>query len=247
MMLQRVGRDFKPNWIISAVFGLGRTAISVFVLTLTMIASGVGVESSKQPADGGIAFNIPSQPLGSALEAYARVSSREVLYDGALAVGRRSSLIDGIYTPEVALQILLAGTGLWADFKDADFFIVGLASAEKPVHASAGRRSAEHVRYYGRLQASLRTAFCGGSVLPDGNRVAARLWVGQWGQVLQVKKLGSTGSGELDQHVEAVLRGLKLGSPPPAGFAQPITIVIMPSDATQDCDSARQPPVKAGP
>lgn len=248
-MLQRVGREFEPGRHARVVLGfrLGWAAISVFMLTLTMITSGAGAESGKQPVYGGIVFNIPSQPLGTALETYARISSREVLYDGALAVGRRSSLVDGFYTPEVALQILLAGTGLWADIKDAEFFVVGLASAEKPAQASAGHRSAEHVRYYGRLQASLRTAFCGSSVLPDGNRVAARLWVGQLGQVLQVKKLGSTGSGELDQHVEAVLRGLRLGGPPPVGFAQPITIVIMPSDAAQDCDSARQPPVKAGP
>jgi hypothetical protein len=244
MVLQSVGRDFNPNWITGAVLELGRTAISVFVLTLTMIASGASAESGKQFAYSGIAFDLPSQPLGTALEAFARISSREVLYDGALAVGRRSSVVDGTYTPEVALQILLAGTGLRADFKDADFFIVGLAPAEK---AARGHRSAEQARYYGRLQASLRTAFCGKSVLPDGNRIAARLWVGQWGQVLQVKALGSTGGSELDARVEAVLRGLRLGSPPPADFAQPITIVVMPGDATEGCDSGRQPSVRAGP
>jgi hypothetical protein len=244
MVLQSVERSFNPNWIAGAVLELGRTAISVFVLTLTMIGSGAGAESGRQLAYSGIAFDIPSQPLGIALEAFARIASREVLYDGALAVGRRSSLVDGVYTPEVALQILLAGTGLWADFKDADFFIVGLAPAER---AAPGHRSVEQVRYYGRLQASLKTAFCGNNVLPDGNRVAARLWVGQWGQVLQVKALGSTGSSELDLHVEAALRGLRLGGPPPVDFAQPITIVIMPSDAAEGCDSGRQPPVKAGP
>jgi hypothetical protein len=244
MVLQSVGRDFNLNWITGAVLELGRTAISVFVLTLTMIGSGASAESDKQLAYSGIAFDLPSQPLGTALEAFARVSNREVLYDGALAVGRRSSLVDGTYTPEVALQILLAGTGLRADFKDADFFVVGLAPAER---AARGHRSAVQARYYGRLQASLKTAFCGNSVLPDGNRIAARLWVGQWGQVLQVKALGPTGGSELDARVEAVLRGLRLGGPPPADFAQPITIVIMPGDATEVCDSGRQPSVKAGP
>ena len=211
------------------------------VMTFAVAASG------KQPADRGFVFNIPPQPLSTALEAYARISRREVLYDGALAVGRRSSLVDGFYAPEVALQILLAGSGLWADFKDADFFVVRLTSSEKPSQAATGRQSADHMRYYGRLQASLRTAFCGDSVLPEGNRVAARIWIGQWGQVLQVKQLGSTGRDELDQHVEAVLRGLKVNGPPPADFAQPITIVIMPSDAAPDCDSGRRSSVKAGP
>jgi hypothetical protein len=228
---------------------LACAVILVFALTLTAICPAAAAGAERQDVDGGIAFNIPPQPLATALEIYARISSREVLYEGALAAGRRSSLVEGVYTPEAALQILLAGTGLWADFKDANFFVVGLASTAKPASAPAGRRSAEHMRYYGRLQASLKTAFCGTDVLPDGDRVAARLWVGQSGQVLQVKKLAPAGSVELDRQVEAVLRGLTLGGPPPADFAQPITIVIMPSapDAMQGCDTSRRLPLAAHP
>lgn len=249
MMLRRGEREFKSDWIIGAVLGLRlRYAVgSVFALALTATFPVAAIENGKRPVAGSIVFNIPSQPLGSALEIYARVSSHEVLYDGALADGRRSSLVEGVYTPEVALQILLAGTGLWADFKDAFFFVVGLASTEKSADHKTGRRSVEHMRYYGRLQASLKTAFCNNNVLPDDHRVAARLWVGQRGHVLQVKNLASAGSGELDQQIEAVLHGLRLGGPPPAGFAQPITIVIMPSDAKQDCDSTRLLPVVAAP
>ncbi len=247
-MLQRGGREFKPDWIVGVVpgFRLGSAAILTFALTMAMMTLAVAA-SDRLPVGGGIGFNIPPQPLGTALETYARMSGREVLYDGALSLGRRSSLVDGVYAPEVALQILLAGTGLWADFKDPEFFILGLASPEKPDQASTGRRSTEQVRYYARLQASLKTAFCGNGVLPDGNRVAARLWIGQWGDVLQVERLGSTGRSELDQQVEKALHGLRLDGPPPAGFAQPVTIVIMPSDAALDCDNARRLPVRAGP
>jgi hypothetical protein len=203
-------------------------------------------DSDVRAGSGGITFTIPSQPLGAALEIYARISNREVLYDGALAVGRRSSEVDGVYTPQVALQILLAGTGLWADFKDTNFFVVGLASAEKPIDG-AGRQSSEQQRYYARLQASLRTAFCENRV-PDGKRVAARLWVGQWGQVLQVKTLTSSDGGKLDRSIETILYGLKLGDPPPVGFAQPITIVVLPDalDVRQDCGNA-QLGVRSGP
>jgi hypothetical protein len=247
MTLRRGGREFKSDWVIGAVLGLRYAVGSVLALTLTATFPVAAIENGKRPAAGSIVFNIPSQSLGSALEIYARVSSREVLYDGTLANGRRSSLVDGVYTPEVALQILLAGTGLWADFKDTNFFVVGLALTEKSADDKTGRRSVEHMRYYVRLQASLKTAFCGNNVLPDDHRVAARLWVGQRGHVLQVKKLASAGSGELDQQIEAVLHGLRLGGPPPAGFAQPITIVIMPSNAKQGCDSTRPLPVVVGP
>lgn len=248
-MLQLGRRHFKTSWFADVALGrcLGRTVIFVFGLIVIALSPVASAGSGRQPLDASIAFNIPSQPLGAALEAYARISRREVLYDGAFAAGRNSSLVEGVYKPEVALQILLAGTGLWASFKDAEFFVVGVASVEKSTHAAASRRSAEHMRYYSRLQAGLKTAFCGSAILPEGRRLAARLWVGQQGRVLQVRKLASTGSGELDQRVDTILHGLTLGGPPPAGFAQPITIVILPSDAKQDCDSARSLPVVAGP
>jgi hypothetical protein len=231
------------------------SAVTVLLLALCLTVlipstrSVLAVENDGAPASGRIAFNIPAQPLSAALEIYARVSRREVLYDSALAEGRRSSQVEGHYTPEDGLQILLAGTGLWADFKDADFFVVGLASPGDDAHAPTANRSVEQGRYYGRLQSSLKAAFCGSNALPDGDRVAARLWIGQWGQVLQVKRLTSTGSGVRDQQVEALLRGLRLGASPPEDFAQPITIVIMPDapDARHDCDDARSLPVRAGP
>jgi hypothetical protein len=249
MIRQRDGWACKRNSIGVAVFGLrlGCALVPVLASISMTINHGAATEVGGQSVSSGIAFKIPSQPLGTAIEAYARLSSREVLYDGALAAGRRSSLVDGIYTPEVALQILLAGTGLWADFKDASFFVVGLASTGTSASAAPGRQPAETTRYYARLQADLKTAFCANRVLPDGDRVAARLWIGQQGDVLQVKRLASSGSGELDQQVESALLGLKLGGPPPVGFEQPITIVIMPDDATQDCGGARRLSVRSRP
>jgi hypothetical protein len=107
---------------------LSFAVLVVIVLCISALISNPGAAnpgiSERKAASSCLAFNIPSQPLGAALEVYARVSSREVLYDGALSEGRRSSLVDGVYTPEVALQILLAGTGLWADFKDPFSWLV---------------------------------------------------------------------------------------------------------------------------
>jgi TonB family protein len=203
--------------------------------------------NSAHAADAGrgsaiASFLIPAESLGQALESYARISGREVLYDSALAEGRRSSFVDGEYAPQVALQILLAGTGLWASFKDTDFFVVGLAPAVRSAGDAAIDRSLEQKHYYGILQAGLRTAFCGAQVLPDSGRIAAKLWIGQAGDVLQVKPLDSTGSEQFDRQVETVLRQVKLGAPPPSDFAQPVTIVVLPSgpDVRQGCDDASQ-------
>lgn len=220
------------------------------VLGLVNNAPVLAAETGERASETKIQFGIPSQALGSALEAYARIASREVLYDGALAAGRRSSSVEGVYTPETALEILLAGSGLWASSKDAEFFVVGLASAEQPASAAASSQSAAQLRYYARVQEGLRAEFCGDSALPNGTRVAARLWVGQSGRVLQAKRLSSTGNDELDRQVEAGLRRLDLGASPPADFAQPITILVIPSGPGkgQSCDVPRaRPLIKAGP
>jgi hypothetical protein len=240
-MLHQGRRELEPDWVLAAVFGfrVGCAVLSVSAFSFAAVLP-LASANGEPSVHSGMTFSIPAQPLGPALETFVRLSGREVLYDGALAIGRRSSLIEGFYAPEVALQVLLAGTGLRAEFMDADFFILAPVPVEKPATVSSDRASAEQLRYYGRLQASLKGAFCGSTLLPVGNRIAARLWIDRHGDVLQVKNLASPGNGDLDRQIDKALRGLRLGGPPPPDFAQPITIVIMPGDGVQDCGS-RQP------
>jgi hypothetical protein len=199
-----------------------------------------------------VPFDIPSQSLGAALEAYARISGREVLYDGALAAGRRSSAVEGRYTPPEALGTLLAGSGLSAQFEDADFFVLVPVPAGTRRPAGETAPSAPVLRYYGQLQARLRAAFCETeTVLPGRYRVAARLWIGPSGNVEQAQRLVSAGNAALDRDIDKALRSLRLGDPPPLGFAQPVTIVIMPNapGVRRDCqeDGVRPLPVQGGP
>jgi hypothetical protein len=213
------------------------------------IADASGVEAPS----GSIPFDIPSESLTSALEAYARISGREVLYDGTLATGHRSSKVEGVYAPAAALRMLLLGTGLSAQFKDTDFFVlVPTPPVERQAGAEGGTRSAILLRYYGRLQASLRAAFCeDDAALPGRYRVAARLWIGPSGDVLRETRLASTGNARLDREIDKTLRSLRLDDPPPAGAAQPFTIVVMPSapgvSPGCDDDDARPLHAQAGP
>jgi hypothetical protein len=48
----------------------------------------------------------------TALDAYAAATGLQVLYDGALAAGRRSNAVSGVLMPDVALRVLLEETGL---------------------------------------------------------------------------------------------------------------------------------------
>lgn len=188
------------------------------------IASGAG------PKAGVAAYYLPSQPLWTALETFARQSNREILYDGGLADGRLSSDVDGVYATETALEILLAGSGLEADVKDNGFFV--LRPVSTPPQETQRREAAQ--QYYAAIQRALRTAFCDE---PADRRVAARLWVGRSGDVLQVRTLGSTGE---PPQAAAALLGMRIG-PPPANFAQPITIVIQARtfESEDHCVAAR--------
>ena len=72
---------------------------------------------SVQAADTAyIRFNIPAQPLADALSDYARQARVRVEVDVAAASGVRSPGLTGAHGAEVALQRLLAGTGLEARF-----------------------------------------------------------------------------------------------------------------------------------
>jgi TonB C terminal len=234
---------------------VARPAIPAFVLALSFAAFvgsyavGFSATDNQESGSGLVRFNIPSQPLVSALEAYARISGREVLYDGALAVGLRSNAIEGVYAPVEALHVLLAGTGLSAQFEDADFFVLTTQSTRANA-VDAGQLAVQQ-RYFGRLQASLRGVFCQKrEIVPGRYRIAARLWIGPSGDVVQEKRLASTGDADLDRDVDDALRGIKLGSPP-AGLEQPITIVIMPNapGVRQDCQESGTglAPAKAAP
>lgn len=57
-------------------------------------------------------FNIPPQPLGSAITAFADQANYRLLVPSDMAEGRTTSGVSGRHTPEEALTLMLAGTGL---------------------------------------------------------------------------------------------------------------------------------------
>ncbi|MEG1770233.1 MAG: STN domain-containing protein [Comamonas sp.] len=59
-----------------------------------------------------VAVNIPAQPLLSALRAFGLQTQSQVLFHEALLSGRQAVAVYGAYTPQEALELLLASTGL---------------------------------------------------------------------------------------------------------------------------------------
>jgi len=198
-----------------------------------------------------ITFDLPAQPLVSALEAYGAASGSQVVYEGALATGRRSSAVKGAFTPAAALRNLLIGTGLAPRYMAADGFVL-IPEPAPAAHRNFPLNMAPLpvvTRYYGRIQAALRQSVCADERARSGGyRVAVGLWVGGAGAVGRSALLDTTGDPDLDATLEQDLRNVSVGEAPPAGFAQPVVMVITP-DVIRECRADRDgaPQIKAGP
>jgi outer membrane receptor for ferric coprogen and ferric-rhodotorulic acid len=81
-------------------------ALSVAPLTLLCVLTSDLVAADPHP------FNIPPQPLASALNRLAAQSGLQVIFDGTLVAGKNSSGVVGSKEPEAALAEVLAGSGL---------------------------------------------------------------------------------------------------------------------------------------
>ncbi|WP_277963287.1 TonB-dependent receptor [Pseudomonas sp. RIT-To-2] len=91
-----------------------RSALSVAV-ACTLLMGGLPAQAAQAPATGtavaGVSLNIPAQQLRQALLAFSQQTGQNVMLDGNLDAGLRSTAVVGVYAPEQALRALLQGSG----------------------------------------------------------------------------------------------------------------------------------------
>jgi hypothetical protein len=188
-----------------------------------------------RPRDAEISvnFDIQDQPLSTAIERFSVLSGWQVIYDSALATGRRSARLKGSLPPPAALRILLAGTGLKADFMASDGAVLTLGqqlaipSSERPAPQLQLRS------YYGEIQATLKRAFCSDPRLSAGAfRIALGIWIDSAGQVIRAEALGTTGAREIDIAFESNVSDVAFQAPP-VDFDQPVVVVVTPELLSQ--------------
>jgi hypothetical protein len=192
-------------------------------------------------------FNIPAQPLDSALEHYAATSGLPVIFDGSMVAGRMSTPLQGTYPAELALRRLLEGTGLTVDYADAaqaDVFVLKAADTDtQPMPAAAVSDTREsdsplHGHYDGLVQTRLWDAFCNiPSIVPGDYKAAVQFNVDPAGRLAEVRLLRSTGDDKRDGQIKLTLEHIQLDEPPPADMVQPIDMVIQPAQSGQQCRS----------
>lgn len=90
-----------------------RACVSVIALTLLQQPAWTAAARAQVPAQANrtaVVYDIPAQPMASALAAYARASGLRLDYDAAVV--RQSAGLKGTYSRADALTQLLAGSGL---------------------------------------------------------------------------------------------------------------------------------------
>lgn len=91
-----------------------RPAPAVLAIALAMGSSGIHAQGAAALLSAPVALSITAQPLGQALNDWARQTRIELIVPPALVVGRVAPAVAGNLTPAQALDRLLAGSGLIA-------------------------------------------------------------------------------------------------------------------------------------
>lgn len=222
---------------------LGRARFAACLLMAPLALTVNGRALAQQPPQ--ILFDIPAQPLASALDAYSATTGLMAVYNGNLAAGRLSNAIRGRLTPQAALPLLLKGTGLVAEYTSSEAFVVVPGLDESLIKlpsaiasAAIARQDAIERRYSAMMQDSVTDALCAQPLTRPGSyRAAISFWIGAGGEMLRVKLLSSTGDQQRDAAILDVAGRASVGEPPPARMAQPFTMVVLPqsSGGTIDC------------
>ncbi|HEX6861012.1 MAG TPA: TonB-dependent receptor, partial [Caulobacteraceae bacterium] len=88
-------------------------------------------------------FEIPSQNLVAALEAFGQQGQAEILFSRSLTEGRATAGVSGEYAPDQALAMLLGGTGLKFRQVNANTFVVEADTAPQSGSAAGGGAEVE--------------------------------------------------------------------------------------------------------
>jgi hypothetical protein len=207
------------------------------VFALYFVSAMAQEQAASAPWGREIVFDIPSQGLATALTAYAAASGTQVLYETSLTAGRNSAAVSGRFTPEAALQALLADTGLVGRRTDVDAVTILPEARTREAGAPSVTPDAP---FLGALQAGILSALCGAAETRPGQyRMALQLWITADGVIRRVSLLASTGDARRDAALAKRLPGVSIGSHPPPGMNQPVTLAIVPRSPLQrpECDS----------
>lgn len=207
---------------------------------VTFLAALVLLVRSAHAEPRAIAFDVPAQPLATAIERFSAATGQDFIYNSNLTQGRQSSAIRGEFTIEAALAKMLEHTGLSAQRMKNGLLALGPSAATLDEH-----KSGTTAQFYAEIQSGLRAVMCANQEARPGRyRLAMRLWIDTKGRLTRYEQVGSGGSREIDGAIRQAVSQLDLSVVPPADVEQPVVIVILPQapGVTMACDAAASIP-----
>jgi hypothetical protein len=252
--LPPLGRALRRNGHVAGAFGwrregrLPRWLTACGLVAVAVACIGVAGAAGPQPvvANAPISFQIRAQPLATALQAYGQRAGIQVLYESDSATGRQSAAVEGEFTPDRALDLLLSGSNLEVHYTRPDAITIAprhaRAKDEPPADplAKADLSIGElRIRapdqaggvaqdYSESVQLDIQSALRKNSKTRSGNyRTVLDLWIDSARIIQRTALLQSTGEADRDAAVTAALQGLTTSRPPPANAPQPVRIVIV--------------------
>lgn len=181
----------------------------------------------------GMLFDLPAQPLQSALDAYSAITGLSGFYSAESIAGHTSAAIRGWYTPDAVLRMLIENTGLIAYYTAPDAFVLEPAPERRVPRAAASAAG-----YEGLVQSRVRDEFCRDPRIEPGDyRIAVSFYINEQGRIEQPRLLDSTGNEARDEAILGALRRVDIGLSP-ADASRPFAMLILPRSLTinQDCE-----------
>ncbi|MDI4234817.1 STN domain-containing protein [Bradyrhizobium sp. Arg237L] len=204
-------------------------AVTVFAF------SNMSSRAQSQIAEPEIEFDIPAQPLDVALEAYIQATGLQILYKSALTASRNSSPVTGKFTPQRAIERLLAGTDLAASHTSEGAFTIRPLAVE-PDRAVGAQRVVDYDAFLGLTQQRIIRSLCQNAMTrPGGYRAALQFSIGSTGLIEDPALLDTTGDDVRDRSLRGALWGLSIGQSPPANMPQPVTMIIARRSYQDEC------------
>jgi len=193
-------------------------------------------------------FNIPAQPLQSALITYAGVVGRQLMYDSTRAKTMRSRAVIGLFTADTALRMLIAGTDLTIVPTGSDVALVPWATIRANaaqgvgsdgetmlvldtlyVSVPPGAEQRPDFSAYGQLVRNqiLKTLSNDPRTAKRVFKVQVDLWVAPNGAITETRLTRSSGMSAFDATLLQTIGSIVVSRAPPAGMRQPIHVTVI--------------------
>jgi iron complex outermembrane receptor protein len=158
-------------------------------------------------ADTKVQLDIPAQDLGSALKALGAAANEQVLFSNDVVSGLHSVELKGEFTPDQAIQKLLAGTELRADRTESGVYLIRPAAA--PVTSNGSQLAPHTARPEGSLPAREASLDSDGQ---SGLGTSSRIRIAQSEQEPAVPARPGSSLGAQGELQEVTVTANKLGA-----------------------------------